>query len=757
VKALTAWTVLATLAMGGLAAGAHAQEAPAEPTPAPAPPATKRTYAVRPTTAAIDVDGDLTEGPWQEPPTLTLDYETFPADNAPPPVQTAMWITYDARNLYVAVKAQDPDPSKIRARLRDRDAAFQDDFVGVVLDTFNDERRAFEFFVNPLGVQMDLFQNDVTGQEDDSWDALWASAGKLTAEGYQVEMAIPFSSLRFPRSATPQIWGIDALRIWPRDERRRIGAVALPRGRICYLCHEAKLDAIGGVVPGRNMEIDPTLTGRATDERPASDDDYERDSKVDPGVTARWGVTPGITLNATINPDFSQIEADAAQLDVNTQFSLFYPEKRPFFLEGADIFDTKLQTVYTRTIADPDWGFKVTGKTGSNAFGFISARDTVTNFVIPGSQSSRFTSIDEENTSTILRFRHDLSSGNASSVGSLVTDREGSDYHNRVLGGDILRRWGSDAVRIEALGSSTRYPLALARAFGQDTDELRGYGLRAAYQHMTRAWQGYALYTDFSEDYRADLGFLPQVGIHKFYGLVEKYRYWDDGSRWWSRRTMGVETTINYDYDGNPLQRQVGPYMFWGGKRQSELNLYVGLGPSYYRGKLFDRYFLQSYGAMQITPTLYASLESRVGQEIDVANVRQGRIARFIPRLRFEPGRHLRLDLNHFDEALRVDGGRLYRVSLTELRATYQIDVRTFVRLITQYEQRSNDPALFTFPVDRKSRSLFNQLLFSYKLNPQTVLFAGYSDDSAGSGPSSPDLRRSDRTVFVKLGYAFVL
>ena len=348
----------------------------------------KRTFHLHPVQDVIRIDGVLDEPVWQKPATFTLDYETNPGDNTPPPVKTEMWITHSDSHLYVAARAYDPNPKQIRARLTDRDRAFQDDFLGVVLDTFNDERRAFEFFVNPFGVQMDLSQSDVTGNEDDSWDAIWDSSGRLTSNGYEVEIAIPFSSLRFPEANGPQTWGIDALRIYPRDQRYRFGLNKLPRGSNCYLCNESKMLGFDGIKPGRNMEFDPTFTAQRLDERNDSNDSFDSDGKADPGLTMRWGITPGITLNGAINPDFSQVEADAAQLDVNTAFALFYPEKRPFFLEGADLFDTKIQAIYSRNIADPLWGTKLSGKGGKSAFGMIVAQDDVTNFLFPGNQFS---------------------------------------------------------------------------------------------------------------------------------------------------------------------------------------------------------------------------------------------------------------------------------------------------------------------------------------------------------------------------------
>jgi hypothetical protein len=190
-----------------------------------------------------------------------------------------------------------------------------------------------------------------------------------------------------------------------------------------------------------------------------------------------------MTLNATVNPDFSQVEADSAQLAVNTQFALFFPEKRPFFLEGADLFETRINAVYTRTIADPSWGIKLTGKEGKNAFGAIVARDTRTNLLIPSSQGSRLRFLDEGNTSTILRYRRDLA-GAGSAMGGIFTSREGTDYHNRVLGLDALYRWGEgEALRIEVLGSDTLDPLSLAHNLGEDTGTRRGHAPRRPRVH----------------------------------------------------------------------------------------------------------------------------------------------------------------------------------------------------------------------------------------------------------------------------------
>jgi hypothetical protein len=700
----------------------------------------------------IRVDGRLDEEVWAGPPTFELAYETRPAENQPAPVRTEVWITYDSANLYAAFRAHDPSPNEIRARYSDRDTAFGDDFVGLVLDTFNDQRRAFEFFINPLGVQMDMTQNEMTGNEDPSWDAIWDSAGRITDQGYEVEIRIPFSSLRFPATASEMTWGIDAVRSYPRDQGYRIGLNPIQRGNNCYLCQLSKLTGIAGVAPARSIEIQPTLTSSMTGVRtPFPDggfDDGHPDTEV--GVTAQWGITPNFTLSGTINPDFSQVEADAAQLEVNTQFALFFPEKRPFFLEGADLFETRFNAIYSRNIAEPEWGVKLTGKTGKNAVGAIVTMDRRTNFLIPSSQGSRLASLNEENLSTILRYRRDLFGSTTGGV--FYTGREGDGYHNRVLGSDILFRWRrTEALRIELLGSQTQYPAAIATATNQSSSEMTGHAIRAVYQHTSRNWMYYGLYRDVATDFRADLGFVPRADFRELGVALE--RGWYPAARGWSQFRIGGTASDFEDQSGQHLQRTVNAYAWAQGPRQSFLRIDAIESDLFYRGRIFDTDRLRLYGEAQVhaDANFYAGVST--GKQVDFANARQGEQVRFDAGVRWNVGRHLRLNLDHNIEELDVDAGRLFTANLTQLRTTYQFNNRTFVRWIAQHLDVDRDPALYTFDIDARSRDFFNQLLFSYKVNPVTVLFLGYSDSHIGN--SQIDLTQQSRTLFFKVGYAW--
>ena len=714
----------------------------------------KQTYRVSRATSTVKVDGSLDDAAWSGPPTFELAYETRPAENGPAPVKTEVWITYDEGNLYAAFKAHDPNPKAIVARYSDRDNAFNDDFVGFALDTFNDQRRAFEFFVNPLGVQMDLTQNEMTGNEDSSWDAIWDSAGRITADGYVVEMRIPFSSLRFPSGASEMTWGIDAVRIYPRNQRYRIGLEPQDRGNNCYLCQSSGLVGIAGVKAARSIELDPTLTASQTAQRESFPDGTfdTTNPKPELGLTTQWGITPNLTLSGAINPDFSQVEADVAQLDVNTQFALFYPEKRPFFLEGADIFDTRFQAIYSRNIADPEVGIKLTGKTGKNALGAIVAIDRRTNFLIPSSQGSGLATSEEKNVSTILRYRRDLFG--STTGGFFYTGREGDDYHNRMLGGDVLFRWHkAEAWRVELMGSSSQYPLGIASDNGQRADAFSGHALRTVYQHSSRNWTWYGLYRDVSKGFRADLGFVPRVDFKEKGAFLE--RAWYPTKSSWTQVRVGFQPNDIEDQSGQHLERHEDLYVWANGPRQSFVQLNVTPGDLFYINDTFSADTVKLYGEFQAHPDVFLYGQVLAGDQVDFDNARQGKHVRFDPGVRWNAGTHLRLQFDDSYERFNVDEGRLYTANLAQIRATYQINNRTFVRWIGQNLDVKRNPANYTFDIGERDQSFFNQLLFSYKINPPTVLFLGYSDNYLGD--KQVNLTQQDRTLFLKIGYAWQL
>ena len=216
------------------------------------------TETIPETSGEITVDGVLDEAAWSNAWVYELGYEVQPGENIPAVVRTEVLLTYDHRFLYVGFRAYDPEPEKIRAHLSDRDQAWNDDWVGVILDTFNDERRDYLLVVNPFGVQMDEIEAWPNGGT--VWDGIWDSAAEITDWGWTAELKIPFSTLRFQRSEGPQVWGFDAIRGYSRNIHRQFGTFARDRDNNCYLCQAIKIEGFDGVSPGKNLEIVPTLT-----------------------------------------------------------------------------------------------------------------------------------------------------------------------------------------------------------------------------------------------------------------------------------------------------------------------------------------------------------------------------------------------------------------------------------------------------------------------------------------------------------------
>jgi len=293
----------------------------------------KQMYRIPRVNSHIKVDAVLDEDVWQKAVVVEANIEVRPAENVPAPVNTEALMAYDETNLYVAFRCYDPEPEKIRAHLCDRDNIRNDDWILILFDTFNDQRRSYDFMCNPYGIQSDIIET--SDNSDNSWDAIWYSDGRITDFGYVVEMAIPFSSLSFQHAEGDQIWSFDVVRSYPRNVRHHIGAFPRDRNNNCYLCQAPKLVGFAGVEPGKNIEIDHTFSAGYSQEREELDDGgygpmKESSQRYDPGVSANWSVTPNMTLSATINPDFSQVEADAAQMDINRKFPLYYSEKRLF-------------------------------------------------------------------------------------------------------------------------------------------------------------------------------------------------------------------------------------------------------------------------------------------------------------------------------------------------------------------------------------------------------------------------------------------
>jgi len=743
------------------ASAAFASQAPAA---AENPPSAR--FDVAKASTPIKIDGVLDEPAWAAAPAIPLPFEWQPGDNIPSPVRTECLVTYDLSNLYVAFRCFDPEPGKIRAHLMDRDdtdTLILDDHISFMVDSFNDERRGFQFRVNPMGVQADANFSESEGYEDFSWDAIWAAEAHVTDWGWAVEVAIPLSQLRFHDSDGPRTWGFSAERSWPRDTRHRLTSHMRSRSVNCFMCQFNKLTGFEGITPGNNIEFDPTFTTIKTDARDMGE--FPEGPLVhgkpayDPGLTAKWGITPNLILNAAANPDFSQVEADVAQLEINRPFAVFYPEKRPFFLESADLFLTPFQAVFTRTVADPRWGAKLTGKTGRTALGFFADQDATTNLVFPSNQGSIQGLLDQDAFGGVFRLRQDV--GRMSTLGVLYTGRVGKDYFNHLAGADgFLRLDRKNSLTFQFLHSETDYPDTLPVFYGQRTDRFGGNAVSLQFLHNSRSWIVQALYEDMSPGFRADSGFITRVDTRR--GLATVFRQlWGKPKSWYNYIRFGVSGELIYDHSGTLTDRT----LLVGALVQGDLETQLNLHGIFIRKFYADRYFDTAQAAAQFRIRPFSGseigIQALVGQDIDYANARRANVLSLGPYGSFSFFRRLNTVLSHTFERLFLGADTIYTANLSQAKFVWNFSVRSFVRAIVQYQDLHQNPAMYGVTVSPKDHNIFTQFLFSYKLNPRTVLFLGYSGNWLGGvldrplGPRAVDFTQTGRTFFLKIGYAW--
>jgi hypothetical protein len=708
------------------------------------------------------VDGDLSDPGWQGATKVTTWYETNPGDNTEPGVANVGYLAYDEKFLYAAFEFADPAPDKIRAPYGDRDnVPSTTDYGGIILDTQGETRRAILFLANPHGIQYDANTDDATG-EDSSPDYFWDSAARITREGWVLEMRIPFSSLRY-RKSDPQQWNIMLYRNRPRDFRYQYFSMKIPRGSNCFICRSNPLTGLTGLPAGGHLIVAPYATA-SQDALPRSElgSPLENKSiKADGGVDVKW--TPGVTtaIDATVNPDFSQIESDVAQIGANERFALFFPEKRPFFLEGIELFSTPIQAVYTRTITSPRWGARATGKIGHTAYTALVVDDRGGGSVIlPGPNSSSFADQEFHSIAAIGRVRHEFGQSFAS---FLVTDREIADRdgggYNRVFGPDF--RWSpsdKDTVTGQLLFSKSQTPDRPELAAAWNGQKLSGHAGEVWWQRSTRTIDWFVSYWDFSDNFRADDGFVPQVGYRETYGETG-----------WTFRPTGIirrlRTFLQADYqaqrDGGLIFRQISPGFGMDALGSSFIRIRMGFDKVRAGAHTFDRTQL-IYHADGSPSRIFnrVGIDGFFGKLVDFDNARPatgGSITAFATvrptdhvELRFDGGRRY-LDV----DAENGHSGRLFTASVARLRTQYTFNARAFLRVIGQYVETRRDPSLYTFAVARKNGDFSGSVLLAYKLNWQSVLFVGYGDDRTIS--EEDRLEKARKQFFLKLSYAFQL
>jgi hypothetical protein len=741
---------------------------------------TRPTVTIPRIEAAAAVDGSLDEAAWGQAARLTGFSQYEPVDGRPAEERTEVRVWYAPNAIYFGILAYDRNPSSIRATRADRDNIDSDDHVIIYLDTFNDRRRAFFFGVNPLGIQQDGVRSEGAasagnifgGSVDRNPDYLYESRGRVTDSGYVVEVMIPFKSLRYPGNG-PQSWGINFLRRIQRTGYNDTWT-DVRRASASFLLQAGTIDGLHDLKRGLVVEAQPFVTASANGFRDGGTGAFERED-VDPeaGLNLRLGLT-SISLDATLNPDFSQVESDVSQVTVNQRFALFFPEKRPFFLEGIELFSTSNQLVYTRQIVNPIIGTKLTGKFGDFGVAYLTALDQV---------DEDGDGEDEDVLFNVTRLRRDF--GSNSLAGVTITDRSvfGSSDYNRVVSGDVRYVFAKLYYLEGQLGGSWD------RSGGNE--QLSSPLWKMEFDRTGRSWGFNYQVNAIGEDFRTRSGFVNRNNIVtarafnrlSWYGargaLLENvttrfgpnriWRYGDifgdaiEGSEEISttfqlRGGWSIDTEISRefvdfdpaDYAGFEVDPGGGLVPFQVSDGVSGLNGSIGLETPTFQG--FDAFIGFGHGRTAI----FAEGAKATGTEIEA----------FVA-LRPTAGLRIEFGTEYGRITRSGDGSEFARTIVPRLKVEYQPTRSLFFRVVGDYlSERTSalvDPTtglpIFiggTLAGPENDNGFRLDLLGSFEPSPGTVAFLGYgssmvSDKTLGFG----DLSRVNDGFFVKLAYQF--
>jgi hypothetical protein len=767
--------------------------------------------------AAPVIDGKLDDAIWKKAIVLKDFYQTNPGDNIAPSAPTEVFVGYDAKFLYLGFHCYD-DPAKVRATTAKRDNVFGEDNVRIFLDTFNDQRRAYVLGWNPLGIQQDGIMTEAQGS-DFSVDIVMDSKGTLTSDGYVVEVAIPFKSLRY-EAGKGKLWGLHVWRNIDRNNDEIDSWMPMSRDASGTLNQAGHITGLEGISTERTIELIPSFTVSETGKRVRAFDQsrssidpghfVNQPVTIDPGLTAKFVMSSAATVDLAINPDFAQVEADATVVTANQRFPIFFDEKRPFFLEGIDIFRTQIAAVHTRTIIDPDIAAKLTGKRGRNTYGLLVASDNA-----PGdftfeqsfdpedlpSAGSRI--IGKNATIAVLRVKRDV--GRENSIGLLATAYNFVNRSNYLGGFDSRIRFDKQTtLDFQVLGTNAR---RCTLGVTEDKDTCRtlngfayAYNLSRNMRHLGWNINGVGR----TAGYRADVGFTRRINTNShnfniFYNTEPKPKAqivsWEfdsylGGNHDWQGRMQ------NWNYEGQlgpNLQRQTfiragyntgyerdfasefGRTVFSEGRVErsnysKNVFAYAGSTPTKrvnffyfaaYRWGEVDYDFGAGPKYPRISPSAFAQREAIAAGLCEDDNPHPpvacfGLLDPGAGGLLYTNGNVTYKATNDLNMALSFSKNRLVRndtghvafdSNIVSLKTTYQFTRFAFARARIDY--------------DSVNANVRGQFLFGWAPNPGTAFYAGYNDDmnrnffNPISGQPEPGFRRNGRTFFLKASYLF--
>lgn len=683
----------------------------------------------------IEIDGVLNESVWQRPGREEAFITTSPTYGQQMTQKTLIWTAYDRKNLYFAFKCLDSEPGKIKTSISRRDNITRDDFVGIFLDAAGARQTAYEFYVNPNGIQSDSVHSTVSVDgADKSPDFVWESAAKITGDGYHVEIRIPLDSIRYQTGKQTkmgilffrQISRLGEFGRWPQTEPGQP-----------YFNFTAPL-IYKNMKSGLKLEILPNFTYSRNEER-TSPDDWTPDTETNVGVGIKYGITSSITAEATVNPDFSQVESDAFQVEVNQRYPLFYSEKRPFFMESKEVLDFSVvkwglmpAPVHTRRIVDPGWALKLSGSAGKMSFALLAANDRV-----PGQDSALV---------GIFRAKYNIGSDN--SVGILYSGRHLGDMRNDAAGADLKYR----------LSKHMRASLSFLSSHTRDSENAptrKGNAWNAMFQYNTPRFFSMIGYEWYDPDFNMETGFINRVGV----------------SQW----TIGAGPTIDTKIKPLPWLKRITPYAYYlrlydietqldddtgllgitvGLSKLGTFNFEYYFGEESWAGQSFRKNFFLGLGSVQLFKWLHLSGNFTLGDSIyyDPVSPFGGDGRTFGFGVTVEPGVrvNLGLDYRYTDLKTKQEKDTVYSVNIYNFRATYQFNKYFFVRGILRY--------------DDYQEKLLTDFLASFTLIPGTVVHLGYGSLHLKNRwqtdhwvPGQGDLMQMKRGLFFKASYLWRL
>lgn len=740
----------------------------------------------------IRIDGVLDESVWQDAIALDGFWQYQPIDERPAQDTTEVLVWYAPTAIYFGLRCY--TQGEVRATLADRDKIDGDDYVHILLDTFNDQRQAFVFGVNPLGVQADGILRDAAQRAgafgsggsqaysiDLNPDFVYTSKGRLTDYGYEVEIEIPFKSLRY-QSAPVQNWGFNVIRKVQHSGYEHTWTQVVHENA-SFMAQGGTLTDLNDLRRGLVLDITPEVTGRVEGAPVGSSWDYGK-AEPEVGGNVRWGITNNLTLNGTVNPDFSQVEADVAQIQYDPRQAVFVPEKRPFFLDGIELFRSPNQLIYTRRIVSPMGAAKLTGKVASTNVALLSAVD---------SRNTSFTG-DDVRAFNVLRVRRDLKG--QSTLGAVYTDKVDGQNYNRVLAADgrlvFKQRY---SMTFQGATSFTRRGDFEAVAPLWDL-RLSQAGRRSGFNFSVRG---------IHPDFRAESGFISRTGIATMSFVPRITRFGKEGGNLESW-TGSVTFNGTWDYDrfvngklpNDPKLHLNSSFRYKGGWQVGGSVLIESFK---YPAELYTNYFIERRDNGVVTDTVAYTGTDRLPNFDIVLNAQTPNFQKFSANFftifgqddnffewasayilfitlnaDWRPTEQLRVNFNyqHQQYNRKTDGSVVGIRRVPRLKVEYQITRSIFVRLVGQYDanmvdslrddSRTNDPILIFDPntgnFNRTQRRKWNNFrvdwLFSYRPTPGTVFFFGYG--SSLQEPNAFTFRRLERTsdgFFIKLSYLF--